>query len=48
MPTSRNQLCMGAALNHPAFVHNYDMIGRDNGRQAVGDDQSGAVCGEFF
>ncbi len=37
---------MRAALSHPAVVEDDDLVGIDDGRQPVGDDDGGAVAGD--
>ena len=39
------QLRMGAALGDAALVEHDDLVGVDHGREAVGDDERGALRG---
>ena len=43
-PALGQQLGMRPALGHPAGVEHDDLVGADHGRQAVGDDDGGAVA----
>ena len=42
-PAGRQQACVRAALDDDALVEHQDLVGGDHGRQAVGDDEGGAV-----